>query len=71
MAEVYSLDYTKPRAQDVALAIACMRAHAKTMRRAMMSATTAEDAVARLGNTQRIEEAAQRLSLALSSMPRG
>jgi hypothetical protein len=67
-ADILSLDYTTPRRQDIALAIACMRAHAKTMRRAMMSATAADDAVARLENTQRISEAAQRLELALSAM---
>jgi hypothetical protein len=71
MGELLTLDYTRPRRQDLSLAIACMRAHANTMRRAMMSAPTPEDAVARLGNTQRIREAAQRLELALSAIPGG
>lgn len=70
-ADIISIDYATPSRQDLELAIACMRAHARTMRRAMMSATTVDDAVSRLANTQRISEAAQRLELALSSITTG
>lgn len=64
-ADVFSLDYTTPARRDLALAIAAMRAHAKTLRRSMMSSTDAAEAVSKLGNVQRIEEAARRLELAL------
>jgi hypothetical protein len=67
MGELVSLDFTRPSTQDLALAVACMRAHAKTLRRVMMASTTADAAVLRLQNTRHIEEAARRLEMAISA----
>jgi len=67
MGDIVSLDFRSPRRNDLALAIACMRAHARSLRRAMMASESCTDAVAKLGGTKRIEEAAQRLELALNA----
>jgi hypothetical protein len=69
-ADVFNLDYTVPSRQDLALAVACMRAHAKALRRVMMSSQTTDEALSRLGNTRHIEEAARRLEVAIASAPR-